>query len=98
MNDYIFRTEISRLEKNQDEIREQLKQLLCLVKPENELWDNADIIKHWKVSGRTIASWRADGLIGYIKVGSKIWYPKDQRDIFLKSHFINTNPIYNGGK
>ena len=89
MNDYVFISEISRLEKNQAVIGEQLNQLLSLVKPGEELWDNADIKRYWKVSDRTIASWRADRLIGYIKVGSKIWYPKNERDIFLKSHFIN---------
>lgn len=91
MNDYVMRTEFRRLERNQDDIREQLNQLLSLVKPEEDLWDSADIKKHWNVSDRTIADWRANKLIGFIKVRGKIWYPKNERDEFLKSHSINAN-------
>lgn len=95
MNDYVLKTEFSRLERNQDYIREQLNQLLSLVKPEEDLWDNADIKKHWNVSERTIAEWRSNKLIGYIKVVGKIWYPKSERDEFLKSHSINANILEN---
>jgi len=95
VNDYVMRTEFRRLERNQDDIREQLNQLLSLVKPEEDLWDNADIKKHWNVSNRTIAEWRSNKLIGYIKVRGKIWYPKSERDEFLKSHSINANILEN---
>ena len=91
VNDYVFNVKIQRLEKNQENIREQLEQLLSLVKPEEDLWDSADIKKHWNVSDRTIAEWRSNKLIGYIKVRGKIWYPKSERDEFLKSHSINAN-------
>jgi hypothetical protein len=56
---------------------------------ENELWDNADLIRNWKVSLRTIASWRADGLIDYVQVGSKIWYTKEARENFLRLNLYN---------
>jgi len=52
----------------------------------NELWDNADIIRNWKVSERTLATWRKEGLIGYVKVGGMIWYTREQRDLFLNSN------------
>lgn len=55
----------------------------------NELWDNADIIRNWKVSARTLATWRAEGLIGYVQVGSKIWYPKEMREVFLVKNLKN---------
>ena len=55
---------------------------------ENELWDNNDMCRNWKVSLRTLASWRASGLIQYVQVGSKIWYTKENRDAFLEK---NTN-------
>lgn len=52
----------------------------------NEMWDNSDLIRNWKISPRTLASWRFDGLIDYVQVGGKIWYPVDARN-----RFINTN-------
>lgn len=56
---------------------------------ENEVWDNADLIRNWKVSTRTLASWRAEGLIEYVQVGSKIWYTKEARGKFLSLNLKN---------
>lgn len=49
----------------------------------NELWDNADMIGNWKISTRTLAFWRAEGLIDYVQVGGKIWYPREARENFI---------------
>jgi len=54
----------------------------------NELWDNADVIRYWKVSLRTLASWRSEGLIDYVQVGAKIWYTRETRELFLKKHTV----------
>lgn len=56
---------------------------------ENEVWDNADLIKNWKISTRTLASWRAEGLIGYVQVGGKIYYTKEMRNEFLRKNTVN---------
>lgn len=56
----------------------------------NELWDNYDMVNNWKVSLRTLATWRAEGLIDYVKVGSMIWYPKEAREIFLKANTVKS--------
>lgn len=56
----------------------------------NEFWDNADMIRNWKVSTRTLATWRAEGIIGYVQVGSKIWYPAEARENFIKLNYIKT--------
>lgn len=62
----------------------------------NELWDNADMVKNWKVSERTLATWRHEGLIGYVKVGGKIWYPREQRELFLNENLVNEGERYEG--
>ena len=56
----------------------------------NELWDNADVIRYWKVSPRTLASWRSEGLIDYVQVGGKIWYTREARELFLKTNMVQT--------
>ncbi|BBE17842.1 hypothetical protein AQPE_2001 [Aquipluma nitroreducens] len=56
---------------------------------ENEVWDNADLIRNWKISTRTLASWRAEGLIGYVQIGGKILYPREMRENFLKNNIKN---------
>ena len=89
MNEYLLDCRIERIEKNQLLISQQLSQLKALIKPENDLWDNSDIKRNWKVSDRTLAYWRAKGIIRYIKVRGKIWYPLEAREEFLKINFIN---------
>jgi len=55
----------------------------------NVLWDNSDVIRYWKISQRTLASWRADGLIDYVQVGGKIWYTAEGRQNFLNQNCRN---------
>lgn len=56
----------------------------------NELWDNSDMIRNWKISPRTLASWRSEGCIEYVQVGGKIWYPKEAREMFIKKNYVIT--------
>jgi hypothetical protein len=65
---------MERIEKNQILIREQLSQLQSLIKPENDLWDNADIKRNWKVSDRTLANWRAKDMIKYHYYPTKFFF------------------------
>jgi hypothetical protein len=89
MNEYLIDCRMERIEKNQIFIREQLSQLKSLIKPENDLWDNADIKRNWKVSDRTLANWRAKDMIKYIKVKGKIWYPREAREGFLMRYYVD---------
>jgi len=70
------------------EIKKTFEKVLSEIRSEEDLWDNADIIKNWKVSERTLADWRKKGLISYVQVKSKIWYPQDARECFLQNHFV----------
>jgi len=83
MNNIDVGFRLKELSANMKKLVEDVKELSEKCR-ENELWDNADIIRNWKVSARTLATWRAEGLIGYVQVGSKIWYPKEVRELFLK--------------
>lgn len=65
-----------------------LQSLLSLVDPKDDMWDDQDMVTNWKVSKRTLASWRAKGIIGYVQVGNKIWYPREARDAFV-AKYIN---------
>lgn len=80
-----------RLKELNDEMRKLVIEVNKLRKSvgENEVWDNADLIRNWKVSTRTLASWRAEGLIEYVQVGSKIWYTKEARENFLSLNLKN---------
>lgn len=78
----------SELFKEFTEVRAVLENVLSRIKSEEDLWDNADIIKNWKVSERTLADWRKKGLISYVQVQSKIWYPKTAREGFLNNNLV----------
>ena len=54
----------------------------------DEMWDNSDLIRNWKISLRTLAEWRAEGKIGYVQIGNKIWYPREQRELFVKANLV----------
>ncbi len=88
MDEYLLNCKIRPIEKGQEEIKIQLNQLLKLMKPENDLWDNSDMMRNWKVSERLLADWRSKKLIGYVKVNGKIWYTKEAREGFLNTFFI----------
>ncbi len=69
------------------ELKDLLNEVKNELKPEQELWDNSDIIRNWNVSARTLADWRAKGLIGFVQAGNKIWYLRESRELFLTMHF-----------
>ena len=50
---------------------------------DNDLWDNADMIRNWKISKRTLAAWRANGMIDFVQAGGKVWYTRENRMSFL---------------
>jgi hypothetical protein len=89
MVSYDTNVRISEILKGIQQVIGRVDQLIELVKPEQDLWDNADIIKNWKVSERTLADWRRKGLINYVRVNGKIWYPRDAREEFLQRNLIN---------
>lgn len=77
--------EISRLESEIEVLKTRSN--------EEEMWDNSSMIRHWKISQRTLASWRADGLIDYVQVGGKIWYTKENRDDFVLRNMVKANGV-----
>ncbi len=72
-------------------LKKTLVKLLSIVKSDEDLWDTSDVIRNWKVSVRTLASWRSKGMIGYIKIGGKIWYPKIAREKFLLKNMVEND-------
>ena len=56
--------------------------------PEEVIYDDVDLRNFLKVSKRTTASWRADGLITFSKLGGKIYYRLSDILSLLKQHEI----------
>ena len=72
-----------------ERVKTCVDQLIEAVKPENDLWDNCDVMRNWHISERTLASWRSKGLISYVRVNGKIWYPREAREEFMRRNLIN---------
>jgi hypothetical protein len=89
MVSYDTNVRISEILKAIEQVKGRVDQLIEVVKPDQNLWDNSDIILHWKVSERTLADWRRKGLISYVQVSGKIWYPKEAREEFIRRNLIN---------
>lgn len=88
MNEYLFVLRMNDVEKKIDEMQGILTRIVSRISAEEELLDNADLMKKWKVSARTLASWRSNGLIGYVQVGGKIYYTPEDRRIFLNNNHV----------
>jgi hypothetical protein len=88
MVDFDTNVRIVVIQRKMDEVKECVDRLLEVVKPQEELWDNSDIIRNWKVSERTLATWRKEKLIRFIQVKDKIWYPREAREEFLQRNLI----------
>ena len=84
---------ITEIQRSINEVKECIDRLLEVVEPEGDLWDNSDIMRHWKVSERTLAGWRRKGLISYVQVSGKIWYPREAREEFLCRNLINVENV-----
>lgn len=80
--------EISSLQKKMDEVIDKINSVKSIIRPEEELWDNADMIHHYKISSRTLSEWRSKELIRYIQVGSKIWYTLEAREAFNEKYSV----------
>ncbi len=83
MNEYRVEQKLFELYAGMKDLKNGVAAISNKVNPNDELWDNSDIIKKWNVSQRTLASWRSKQLIDYVKVGKKIYYSKEDRDRFL---------------
>ena len=53
-----------------------------------EVYDNAELMRLLKVSRRTLSTWRAEQLIEYSQIGSKLYYTKDAVNQFLTSYRV----------
>lgn len=62
--------EFMKLEQQLAEIRA----ILLSKKQQEVVYDNQDIMQRFKISQRTLATWREDGTIKYSKIGAKIYY------------------------
>ena len=88
MNQYLFNIKIADLEKQVEEVKDILARIEDRIAIEEELWDNADLIRNFKISARTLADWRSKKLIGYSQINGKIYYSVDDRRNFINSNHI----------
>jgi len=77
--------EISRLESEIEVLKTRSN--------EDGMWDNSDMMRNWKISQRTLASWRSEGLIDYVQAGGKIWYTKMNRNDFLLRNTVRAKDV-----
>lgn len=97
MSDYRLEYKLSELEKGVIDLKKGVDSIKDRVCSTDQLWDNSDIIRNWHVSQRTLAGWRAQKLINYMKVGKKIYFTKEDREDFInKYHVVSMKQNQNG--
>ncbi len=92
MNNADISTRVDELSDQITRMKTEIDRLKSLT-TEDDLWDNSDIMRNWKISQRTLATWRADGLIDYVQVGGKIWYTKENRNAFLLTNTVKAKSV-----
>lgn len=74
-------------QENFDQLISKLDIIIEHLKKENKyqdmVLDNADFLRYMKISRRTACSWRAEGLINFSQMGSKIYYKLSDVEEFL---------------
>jgi len=50
------------------------------------LYDKQDMLQQFRISERTLATWRKNGLIPFCKIGGKIVYPKNLVEAQLEKY------------
>jgi len=88
MSDYVINLKFQELEKKVDAIAGILSKMENSLSREVDLWDGSEIIRRWNVSERTLATWRKDNRIGYVKIGGKIYYTSEDRAKFLNNNHV----------
>jgi hypothetical protein len=88
MKDYKLDVRLSEITSAVNDVNRKFDVLSGRFKPENDLWDGSDLVRNWKISERTVATWRSNGLISYVQVNGKIWYPREAREAFLNRNLI----------
>nr|MBK9653133.1 helix-turn-helix domain-containing protein [Bacteroidota bacterium] len=56
--------------------------------PTQDVYDNAELMRLLKVSRRTLSTWRAEQLIEFSQIGSKIYYTKEAVNKFLETYRV----------
>lgn len=70
---------IDEIKKKQEDVIGILKEKKVITNPNEIIYDNSDMLQLFKISQRTLANWRASGIITFSKIGGKLIYT--QQDI-----------------
>lgn len=65
---------VEEIKKQNDAVISILKEKKVITNPSEIILDNADVLQLLKISQRTLAGWRAKGIITYSKIEGKLYY------------------------
>lgn len=54
----------------------------------DELYDSQDLLQKFHISQRTLFNWRSKGMLRFIQIGKKIYYPKQCVAEMLRKHVV----------
>lgn len=66
--------DLEQIKQKQQEVIGILKEKNVITNPSEIILDNADVLQLLKISQRTLAGWRAKGIITYSKIEGKLYY------------------------
>ncbi len=52
-----------------------------------DLVDNSELIQLFKISSRTAQEWRNKGVVGYSKIGGKVYYKRSEINELIKKNY-----------
>lgn len=78
--------DLEQIKQKQQEVIGILKEKKVITNPSEIIYDNADVLQLLKISQRTLAGWRAKGIITFRKIGGKLFYTQEDINKCLKKY------------
>lgn len=66
--------DLEQIKQKQEDVINILTEKRILTNPQEIIYDNSDVMLLLKISQRTLANWRASGIITFRKIGGKLYY------------------------
>lgn len=87
--DYEIKLELKRYNKTLKQLLQRVEEIEKKVNPTEKLLDGTDVMKLLGVSERTLATYRKDGRIQFIKVGGSVRYAQSAINKMIFSNLKN---------
>jgi len=86
--DYEVKLELQRQNKSLVKLLKKVEIIEKKIEPETQLLDGTEVCKQLLISERTLAQWRKDKVIDFVKIGNVVRYTQNSIEEMIKYHEV----------